>query len=97
MVAVSHHLDDALLTETLLEIRRVLRPYGRFIFLDAVWNPRHLVGRLIWKYDRGAFPRPLAEINQRLLAGFTPLQRERYTGVHEYCIWIGTPRERTRV
>jgi SAM-dependent methyltransferase len=93
MVAVSHHLDDELFARALREARRVLRPHGRFIYFDAVWNPRHLVGRLIWRYDRGAFPRPLADLNQRLLLQFTLHERERYVGVHDYCVWVGAPRQ----
>jgi ubiquinone/menaquinone biosynthesis C-methylase UbiE len=93
MVAVSHHLDDELFARALREARRVLRPHGRLIYFDAVWNPRHLLGRVIWRYDRGAFPRPLADLNRRLLRQFTLHERERYVGVHDYCVWVGEPRQ----
>ena len=56
-VYVSHHLSDSVFERLLDESQRVLKPQGQFIMLDAVWDPLRLSGQLLWKYDRGEFPR----------------------------------------
>ena len=43
--AVSHHLPDQLLYEMVCESARVLKSTGKFIFFDALWEPRRLLGR----------------------------------------------------
>lgn len=59
MVGVLHHLPDSSADRALSEIRRVLRPSGRFVMLEPVpvrsrWN---LLSRLIKSLDRGHFIR----------------------------------------
>lgn len=58
LIAVSHHLDDATLRATLAELARVTR--GSFVFVDGLLNNRRWLARLLWRYDRGRFPRGFA-------------------------------------
>ena len=75
----------------LRDVRRVLKPNGRLLYLDAIWNPRYLTGRLLWRYDRGAFPRPIATLTTFLERYFTYQHRERYGILHDYIVWVGRP------
>ena len=56
-MAVAHHLTDAMLTDVLRESVRVLKPGGRMFFLDPVFAQDRMVGRMIWRLDRGSYPR----------------------------------------
>jgi SAM-dependent methyltransferase len=91
LIAVSHHLADDVLDNVVREIHRVLRPDGRLIYLDAIWNPHHLTGRILWRYDRGAFPRPIQRLRARLQRYYTCQTRERYAMLHDYILWVGRP------
>ena len=91
-IDMSHHIPDDVLTNFLREARRMLRAGGSLIFMDAVWNPRRPVGRLIWRYDRGASPRSASALAAALADGFEPVERRRLTFWHEYLLWLGRPR-----
>ncbi len=90
--AVSHHLDDAQLARLFSECRRILKPGGHLLFVDAVWAPMRLPGRLIWRYDRGSFPRN----EKTLLAGIESELRiakhETLAILHRYLLVAATPR-----
>ncbi len=89
--AVSHHLPDLLLPKMLKEVSRILKPTGQFLFLDAVWNPRRPVGRLIWHYDRGSHPRS-AETLRSLIAEHLKITHwEQFAIHHEYALCVATP------
>src|SRR5262249_20285691 len=92
-VAMSHHLPDDVLDGFLAEADRVLRPSGAFIFFDAVVRPKRWLSRLLWRYDRGAFPRFADDIEARLNNHFHLGHREEYTWAHHYVIWVGHPVE----
>jgi ubiquinone/menaquinone biosynthesis C-methylase UbiE len=86
MVAVSHHLTDKELRASLSEIRRVLRPQGSFLLMDAVWNPANIRGRFLWSVDRGSFPKKKGDLNAAIAEHFT-IERERAWRVHhEYVL-----------
>jgi SAM-dependent methyltransferase len=53
---VSHHLSNDLLVQMFAESNRILKSHGRFIF-HPLWNANRRVGKLLWKYDRGSYPR----------------------------------------
>jgi ubiquinone/menaquinone biosynthesis C-methylase UbiE len=87
MCAVSHHLTDEEFDVSLSEIRRVLRQGGKLVFMDSLWNPSNLRGRLIYAVDRGSFPRSLKQI-ERHLGIHLSIQRSRLWKVHhEYALF----------
>lgn len=88
-VAVSHHLDDEQLKQTVNELARVTR--DRLVFIDAVWDPAWLPGRLLWRLDRGNHPRTPERLTAALGARFSPLEVERYRGAHRYLLYIAQP------
>jgi SAM-dependent methyltransferase len=88
-VDVSHHLEDDVLVAFLDEAARVARE--RLVFLDAVASPR-VRSRLLWRYDRGANPRPPQELIARLEASFVPLRVDRFRIHHDYVFFVGEPR-----
>jgi SAM-dependent methyltransferase len=87
---VSHHIPDERLDRLFDEIRRVLRPEGRFLFMDAVRTDR-AVSNLLWRYDRGAHPRPESELRPRLDRCFQLLQRDMHRHLHQYMLLLLAP------
>jgi SAM-dependent methyltransferase len=63
IVGVLHHLDDSLTGQALAEIRRVLRPDGKCLIIEAIPTKerRNVIGRFIRSMDAGAFIRPVSE------------------------------------
>jgi len=87
MNAVSHHLTNQELHTSLSEIRRVLRPQGMLVFLDAIWNPTNLRGRFLWSVDRGSFPKT-EETLRNHLARYFKIDRTRNWKIHhEYALF----------
>ncbi|MGH7214997.1 MAG: class I SAM-dependent methyltransferase [Tepidisphaeraceae bacterium] len=89
---MSHHLDDRVLSCMMAEAARVLKPdVGRLVFVDAVWAPRRLVGRLLWRYDRGSHPRTADHLRQTIAQHFRVARWERMAIFHEYVLCIAAP------
>jgi ubiquinone/menaquinone biosynthesis C-methylase UbiE len=86
-----HHLNDEAAARLMDEAHRVLRSDGHLIVIDPVWNPSRRVARLLWKYDRGAFPRPADAIAQIVSRRFALREREQVYVWHEYVLCIATP------
>lgn len=93
MVAVTHHLPDDVLGRCLGEAARVTR--DRFVFVDAVRGPR-IRSRLLWKADRGRFPRTEPELVTALSETFDFSRIECFSGIHDYVLCVGSPRRPTR-
>jgi SAM-dependent methyltransferase len=88
--AVSHHLTDEQVDALLAQCARVLAPGGVLVFMDAVRSGR-LPGRLLWRLDRGSFPRPQPELEAALSARFDIIHAEEFAIWHRYLLWVGTP------
>jgi SAM-dependent methyltransferase len=93
MKNVSHHLDDTQWPNALTEIRRVLKPDGYFLFVDALWSQYRLISRLAWSVDAGRFPRVSEKVEQAIADSFDVEYVERLTLIH-HCIMV-TSRPRT--
>ncbi len=91
MAAVSHHLTEDELRGALVEIKRVLRPDGLFILIDAFWNPANIRGRFLWSVDRGSFPKTASALEGHITKSHLSIHRARMWKVHhEYALyWCG--------
>jgi SAM-dependent methyltransferase len=91
--AVSHHIPDDGLDSLFKEAARSLKAGGRFIFLDAVWVPTRWPGRLMWKYDRGSYPRK-KEALKALMEKYTDIVYwQEFSYLHKYILCVGTRSE----
>ena len=87
--AVAHHISGNFIDSFFAECGRIIRPGGFFIFLDPIWNPVKRIGRLLWRYDRGSFPRTAETLFELLDRHFQIQYWERFSILHEYYISIG--------
>jgi len=88
-VALLHHLPDAVLDQVLEEALRVLRVGGKLILLDPVINRERWAGRILWRLDRGSYPRTAEELRKKLESRFKVIHWDRYAIYHEYVFGIG--------
>jgi ubiquinone/menaquinone biosynthesis C-methylase UbiE len=89
-VAVSHHLSDLELTGLFRELARVCR--NRFIFVDRVIHSNSLVSSLLWKYDRGSYPRNAEQLCSNMDQHFELECKEEYAIYHRYLLCVGRPK-----
>jgi SAM-dependent methyltransferase len=90
--SLTHHLTDAQLRRALAEAARVLKSDGTLVLTDAVWRPGRLPGRLLWRYDRGSFPRREEVLREAVAEHFEVGRWERFAVWHAYVIVVGKPR-----
>jgi SAM-dependent methyltransferase len=88
-MAVLHHLADAMLNQVFDEALRVLRVGGHLIVLDPVLNRERWAGRVLWRLDRGSYPRKAEELREKLESRFKVIHWDRYAIYHEYVFGIG--------
>jgi SAM-dependent methyltransferase len=86
-IGVSHHLDDAEFERSLEELRRVARE--RVVFLDAVWSDA-TTSRLLWRYDRGRYPRAADALREALAKRFDVRDEREFTVRHRYLLVIAS-------
>lgn len=77
---VLHHLGDEETESYLRECMRLVKPSGTLIIVDAYWDDSRHFSKLMWRFDRGSFPRPLDEIKSIVEANF---QVQRWEEVHD--------------
>ncbi len=88
---VSHHLEEPVLTGLIESAARVLKPDGVFVFVDAVWEPRRLAARVMWRYDRGSHPRPAERLRELIAARMRIVRWETFAVWHRYVICLASP------
>jgi ubiquinone/menaquinone biosynthesis C-methylase UbiE len=93
--AVSHHLTDQEFEMMIDESRRVLKPGGRLLFLDAIWAQSWLPGRLLWRIDQGSHPRTEAQMVKVLESNFELERRTTYAVHHRYFLALARPKSKT--
>jgi len=91
-VALSHHLLDSQLSLLFGELARVVRQ--GLIFLDAVEYKESKISNLLWKYDRGSYPRSMEALCGAIERWFEIEEIERYAIYHHYILCMGKPRHR---
>jgi ubiquinone/menaquinone biosynthesis C-methylase UbiE len=87
--SLTHHLTDLMLEQALNESQRVLRPGGHIILLDAVLSRQRLAGKILWRLDRGSYPRTDDDLRKRLEDRFQIIYWEKFAIYHEYVLGIG--------
>lgn len=88
-MAVAHHLTDGMLADVLRESARVLRPGGRVFFLDPVFAQSRRIGRMIWRLDRGSYPRTADTLRRVFSEHFQVAHWEQFAIYHEYVFAVG--------
>lgn len=89
--AVSHHLDDEQLARLISHSRRILKPGGHLLFVDAVWAPYRLPGRLIWHFDRGSHPRTPQVLRSAIEKELVIGRWEELAILHRYVLVTASP------
>lgn len=90
--AISHHLSDDGFARMVAESRRVIKPGGRLLFLDAIWAPSWLPGRLLWRIDQGSKPRTEERMRAVLENHFELERRVEYSVYHRYFLALARPK-----
>jgi ubiquinone/menaquinone biosynthesis C-methylase UbiE len=90
---VAHHLNDGLLPTMLSEVERMLRPGGRLILLDPVLDKQRIAGRILWKLDRGSFPRSASVLTRIMEQRFALEHWDEFAVWHRYVLGIGRKRQ----
>lgn len=88
-VALSHHLTDLELNELFSGLSRVCR--NQLIFLDAIEERSSPISNLMWRYDRGSYPRTPKYLTNMLMQHFAVEETQRYNIYHHYLLCIGRP------
>ena len=89
-LAVTHHLTDDELNLFIAELARVCR--NQLVFLDCLEDRKSLVSKLMWRYDRGSYPRTPEYLLTRLRMHFDIDEVQRYRILHDYLLCTGRPR-----
>ena len=88
-VDISHHLPDTAWPRMLAELSRVTRE--TLIFLDAVRDETRVLSRILWRYDRGRFPRCRDDILEAVRREFVIRQVVEFSVYHRYLLCVATP------
>jgi len=88
--AVLHHLNDDALSRLVDELGRVVR--HRLIVLDPIQCSDRTVSNLLWKYDRGSFPRTAERIRAALRRRFELQHVGELTVYHRYILCVANPK-----
>jgi ubiquinone/menaquinone biosynthesis C-methylase UbiE len=86
--SVTHHLTDELFEKMVTEVARILSPTGKFILTDAIWKDDRRIGKLIWKYDRGSFPRQPEKLRAVVESHLAVESWGQFAVWHEYFICV---------
>jgi SAM-dependent methyltransferase len=89
-IDVAHHLDDRELPGFVAELERLTR--GRLVFVDPLWTQRPSLGRVLWRYDRGAHPRTRERLVAALGERFALEASDDFRWIHRYVLLVGRPR-----
>lgn len=87
MTLVSHHLTAEELRQAFGEVKRVMRPKGLFLFMDAFWNPKNRSGRLLWSLDRGSYPKSKRELEIHIERTFSVQSCRMWKIHHDYILF----------
>jgi ubiquinone/menaquinone biosynthesis C-methylase UbiE len=89
-IALSHHLSDSQMPLVFKELARVVR--DRLVFMDAVMDSDSTLSQLLWKCDRGKYPRSIQALHAALQPWFELEQVHEFAVFHRYMMCLGRPR-----
>lgn len=89
-ISVAHHLSDEALARLLSEMARVVRE--KAVFLEPLDRPDSAVSRLLWRCDRGSWPRSAAVLLNAIQVDFAVEHAAQYRVYHRYLLCIARPR-----
>lgn len=91
LIGVMHHMDNALIKDSLREVLRVLKPDGRVIVAEPVFTDGRRLSTLLLHLDRGRNIRDESRY-RALFDGFT-IERQRFFNfsVHRFCAFVLRP------
>ena len=84
-----HHLSDVELSSLMGELARVTR--RRVLLLDPLADASW-VGQLLWKYDRGSYPRTRTRLLAAVSDAFEVERTREFARFHRYLLLVATPR-----
>lgn len=87
-IAVLHHLDDHQLSQFVAEVARVVRK--GVIILDPLATEAW-ISRMLWKYDRGSFPRTAHQLVTAFAQHFELEQMTTFKVYHQYVLFRARP------
>jgi SAM-dependent methyltransferase len=90
-VFVAHHLQAHEFATLLCEVRRILTSNGRLVLLDPLSNRGRWQSRLLWRLDRGAYPKTPEQLLGVLAEQFSIVHSERFSIYHEYLLAVAAP------
>ncbi|MFZ2113854.1 MAG: class I SAM-dependent methyltransferase [Solirubrobacteraceae bacterium] len=88
-VAVAHHMNDEELSVMFSELARVTR--RRLVFLDPLASSGPGIASLLWRYDRGSYPRSAETLLAELGRRFEIDRVDRFRVFHRYVLCGGRP------
>jgi len=77
----------------LSEVDRPLQPGGRVILVDPVLDDERVAGRMLWKLDRGSFPRTASNLRRIMEQRFAFEHWDEFAVWHGYVLGIGRKRQ----
>ena len=88
-VAVAHHLTELELDKMMGELARVCGT--QFIFLEPVENRSSSISNIMWRYDRGRYPRSAERLSALIEKYFVVEEKQEYSILHQYLLVVGRP------
>jgi len=89
-VHLAHHLSNTQLRLLLSELARVVK--RKLIFFDALEYKGAKISNLLWKFDRGSYPRSTEVLLSAMEPWFHIEQMEHLAIYHHYVLLVGIPR-----
>lgn len=89
-VNLLHHLPDAALKTLWCELARVVRE--KVVFVEPLHFPDSIISRMLWRYDRGSFPRSLEDHLSFIKPRFSILQIKQFKTYHHFALGVLQPK-----
>ena len=92
-IGVAHHLSDSQLYQMVNESSRVLKEGGKLFFVDPIWSPNRIIGRLLWIYDQGEYPRKAEGLYHIIADQYNILHWKKFKTLHESVLCVAQKRK----